>query len=173
MVNDIAFASHYTGILDAVYQRSSVSRCLNSGGRIVQARRHAKEIKIPKISVTGFGDYVRNQGYKTRSITYEYETKVPDYDRGIRLMVDVMDVEERAASWTASWKRARSSSARRWPQGRTPTCSLRSIDMSLLTAANAGLLSTVAVCCVRMGMIQPSAVELTKCAARLSVNVSV
>lgn len=60
MANDIAFASNYTGILDAVYQRSSVSRCLNSGSRIVQASRHAKEIKIPKNSVTGLGDYVRN-----------------------------------------------------------------------------------------------------------------
>lgn len=94
MANDIAFASNFTGILDAVYQRASVSRCLNSGGRVVQASRHAKEIKVPKISVTGLGDYTRNVGYKTGSITYEYETKVPDYDRGIRLMVDVMDVEE-------------------------------------------------------------------------------
>ncbi|MBR3315596.1 MAG: hypothetical protein IKG18_15825 [Atopobiaceae bacterium] len=94
MANDIAFASNFTGILDAVYQCASVSRCLNSRGRIMQASRHAKEIEIPKISVTGLGDYVRNQGYKTGSITYEYETKVPDYDRGIHLMVDVMDVEE-------------------------------------------------------------------------------
>lgn len=42
MANNIAFASNYTGILDAVYQRSSVSRCLNSSGCIVQASRHAK-----------------------------------------------------------------------------------------------------------------------------------
>jgi hypothetical protein len=49
---------------------------------------------IPKISVTGLGDYKRNEGYKTGSITYEYETKTFNYDRGIKLLADVMDVEE-------------------------------------------------------------------------------
>lgn len=42
MANDIAFAENSTDILDAVYQRSSVSRCLNSGNRIIQASRHAR-----------------------------------------------------------------------------------------------------------------------------------
>lgn len=37
---------------------------------------------------------VTNVGYKTGSITYEFETKTFNYDRGIRLMADVMDVEE-------------------------------------------------------------------------------
>ena len=38
---------------------------------MVRAGRNAKEILIPKISVTGLGDYTRNVGYKTGSITYE------------------------------------------------------------------------------------------------------
>ena len=71
-----------------------MSRCLNSGGRMVRAGRNEKEILILKISVTGLGDYTRNVGYKTGSITYEYETKTFNYDRGIRLLADVMDVEE-------------------------------------------------------------------------------
>ena len=33
-------------------------------------------------------------GYKTGAITYEFETKTFNYDRGIRLFADVMDVEE-------------------------------------------------------------------------------
>lgn len=49
---------------------------------------------VPKIEVTGLGDYTRNVGYKTGSITYEFETKTFNYDRGIRLLADVMDVEE-------------------------------------------------------------------------------
>ena len=32
MANSIEFAKNYTGILDEVYQRAAVSRCLNSGG---------------------------------------------------------------------------------------------------------------------------------------------
>lgn len=94
MANDIAFARNYTGIIDEVYQRAATSSCLNSGRRIVRAGRNAKEIMIPKISVTGLGNYTRNEGYKTGAITYEYETKTFNYDRGIRLLADVMDVEE-------------------------------------------------------------------------------
>lgn len=94
MANSIEFAKNYTGILDEVYQRAADSRCLNSGGRMVRAGRNAKEILIPKISVTGLGDYTRNVGYKTGSITYEYETHSFGYDRAIRLFADVMDVAE-------------------------------------------------------------------------------
>ena len=94
MANNIAYVKNYTSILDQVYQRASVSSCLNSGRRMVRAGRNAKEIMIPKIEVTGLGDYTRNVGYKTGSINYEFETKTFNYDRGIRLMADVMDVEE-------------------------------------------------------------------------------
>lgn len=94
MPNSIAYTQNYTTIIDEVYQRASVSRVLNSGRRMVRAGRNAKEIMVPKITVSGLGDYVRNEGYKTGSINYEFETKTFNYDRGIRLMADVMDVEE-------------------------------------------------------------------------------
>ena len=42
---------------------------------MVKAGRNAKEIMIPKISVTGLGDYTRNVGYKDGAITYEFETE--------------------------------------------------------------------------------------------------
>ena len=61
---------------------------------MARAGRNAKEIMIPKIAVSGLGDYTRNVGYKTGSITYEFETKTFNYDRGIKLLADVMDVEE-------------------------------------------------------------------------------
>lgn len=92
--NSIAFARNYTSVIDEVYQRASVSGMLNSGRRVVRAGRNAKEILIPKTSVTGLGDYTRNVGYKTGAITYEFETKSFNYDRGIRLFADVMYVEE-------------------------------------------------------------------------------
>lgn len=83
MVNSIELAKDYTGILDEVYQRAVASRCLNSGGRMVRAGCNAKEILIPKISVTGFEDYTRNVGYKTGSIARAYETHTFAYDRAI------------------------------------------------------------------------------------------
>lgn len=91
--NNIAFARNYTSVIDEVYQRASVSGVLNSSRRMVRAGHNAKEILIPKISVTGLGDYTRNVGYKTGAITYEFETTF-NYDRDIRLFADVMDVEE-------------------------------------------------------------------------------
>ncbi len=94
MANSIAYVRNYTSILDEVYKRVACSACLNSPRRMARAGRNAKEIMVPKIEVTGLGDYTRNVGYKTGSITYEFETKTFNYDRGIRLLADVMDVEE-------------------------------------------------------------------------------
>lgn len=94
MANSIEFTRSYTAVIDEVYKRAAVSGCLNSPRRMVRAGRNAKEIMIPKIEVTGLGDYTRNVGYKTGAITYGFETKTFNYDRGIRLLADVMDVEE-------------------------------------------------------------------------------
>ncbi len=94
MANSIAAIKNYTTILDRVYQREATSSCLSSPARMARAGRNAKEIMIPRISVTGHGGYTRNVGYKTGSIDFAYETKAFNYDRGIRLLADVMDVEE-------------------------------------------------------------------------------
>lgn len=80
MANSIAFARNYTIIIDEVYQHSGVSNVLNSGRRVMRSGHNARETTIPKISVTGLGDYTRNVGYKTGSITYELETKSFNYD---------------------------------------------------------------------------------------------
>jgi hypothetical protein len=94
MANEITAIKNYTDILDRVYQKEATSSCLDSPRGMVRQGRHAKEIMIPRISVTGLGDYTRNVGYQTGSIEFSYETKTFAYDRGIRLMADVMDVEE-------------------------------------------------------------------------------
>ena len=94
MAHGFAYRKSYTDILDRVYQREATSSCLNSLARMARAGRNAEEIMIPKISVSCLGDYKRNVGYKTGSITFDYETKAFNYDRGIKLLADVMDVEE-------------------------------------------------------------------------------
>ena len=94
MANSIASTKNYTALLDDVYQRAACSTRLNSPRHMARAGRTAKEIMVPKIEVTGLGDYTRNMGYKTGSITYEFETKMFNYDRGIKLLADVMGVEE-------------------------------------------------------------------------------
>lgn len=123
--NSIAFARNYTSVIDEVYQRASVSGCLNSGRRMVRAGHNAKEIMVPKISVTGLGSYTRNGGYKTGAITYEFETKTFNYDQGIRFFADVMDVEE-AGVTDCFVEVGLSCSARRWRRRPTRSPSRRS-----------------------------------------------
>ncbi len=79
-------------IVEVHYNRWWPYGCLTSSDRMVRAGVNAKEIKVPKIAVSGLGDYARNVACKTRSITSDYETKAFNYDRGIKLMVDVMDI---------------------------------------------------------------------------------
>lgn len=62
MPNNIAAIRSYTTILDRVYQREATSSCLNSPARMARTGRNAKEIMVPKISVSGLGDYKRNVG---------------------------------------------------------------------------------------------------------------
>ena len=96
MANSIAYAKNYTAVLDEVYKRTSCSTCLNSPRRMARAGRNAKEIMVPKIEVTRIGDYTHNVGYKTGSITYEFETKTFNYDRSIKLLAakkSLCDVE--------------------------------------------------------------------------------
>ncbi len=95
--NSSACTKNYAAVLDEIYGRAACSACLNSSRRMARAGRNAKEIMVPKIEVTGLGDYTRNVGYKTGSTTYEFETKTFNYDRGIKLLADVMDVEEEGA----------------------------------------------------------------------------
>lgn len=58
-----------------------------------RAGRNAKEVMIPKISVTGMGDYSRNQGYKTDAIAYEFESKAFGYDNPFsRLILRTMQI---------------------------------------------------------------------------------
>ena len=69
MPNNIAFARNYTSVIDEVYQRASVSGVLNSGRRMVRAGHNAKEILIPKISVTGLGNYTSQSGYSITAVS--------------------------------------------------------------------------------------------------------
>ena len=68
MPNNIAAIKNYTTILDRVYHMEATSSCLNSPARMARARRNAKAIMIPKISVSGLGDYKRNVGAVVRVI---------------------------------------------------------------------------------------------------------
>lgn len=94
MANSITLAKNYVAMLDEVYQMASTASDLTSSGEIVRAGANAKEILIPKMSMSGLRDYTRGSGYQKGNVTLDWETKEFNYDRGILFAVDTMDNEE-------------------------------------------------------------------------------
>jgi hypothetical protein len=55
----------------------------------------AKEIKLPRITVSGYKDHDRDVlGFNAGSYGNEFETKVLDHDRNIEFFIDPMNVDE-------------------------------------------------------------------------------
>lgn len=92
--NTITLAKNYTGLLDEVYRNASVTADLTSDSSMARAGANANEIVYPQLSVSGLGDYDRNSGYTTGAVKFEWKTAKFNYDRGTKIMVDVMDNEE-------------------------------------------------------------------------------
>lgn len=61
---------------------------------MVRAGANAKEIIYPQISVKGLGNYSRNSGYTSNSVSLEWKTATFDYDRGTKIAVDTQDNAE-------------------------------------------------------------------------------
>lgn len=94
MANTIALAKKYVALLDEVYKESAKSAVLESDASLAQAGANANEIIIPKLDMDGLGDYDRNSGYTTGSVTLTNETVKFNYERGRMFQVDAMDNEE-------------------------------------------------------------------------------
>ncbi len=52
------------------------------------------EVKVPKMSVQGLGDYSRENGYTDGSVSLAYQTLTMTQDRGRKFLLDAMDVDE-------------------------------------------------------------------------------
>lgn len=94
MANVIALAKKYVTLLDEVYKESAKTAVLESDASLAQAGANANEIIIPKLDMDGLGDYDRNSGYTTGSVTLTNETVKFNYERGRMFQVDAMDNEE-------------------------------------------------------------------------------
>ena len=94
MANSITLAKNYIANLDEVYKLASTTTDLNSPAEIVRQGANAKEILVPKMSMTGLRNYNRGTGYQSGDVTLEWETLTFNYDRGLKFQVDTMDDEE-------------------------------------------------------------------------------
>lgn len=94
MPNNFQLAKNYVNLLDEVYMNASVTADLVSDRRLIRAGMNADEIYYPQLSVSGLGDYDRNEGYTNGAATLEWKMAKAGYDRGTRLSVDQMDNQE-------------------------------------------------------------------------------
>lgn len=94
MPNSFQLVKNYVNLLDEVYMKASVTNDLTSDPRLIRAGVNANEIYYPQLSVSGLGDYDRNEGYTNGFVTMKWEMAKAEYDRGTRISVDQMDDQE-------------------------------------------------------------------------------
>lgn len=94
MGNTIALAKSYVPNLDEIYKLSSLSAVLTSDQGLARPGAKANEILVPKLSMSGLGDYSRSNGYAQGDVTLDWESIPFNYDRGRKFVVDVEDDEE-------------------------------------------------------------------------------
>lgn len=99
MPNSIVTKTMFLDILDEVYVRESLTSVLDSAP-LTSSQNDAREFKINTITVSGLSNYDRANGYAKGSVVSNWETKTPDYDRGQKLEVDVMDTQEGFGTFT-------------------------------------------------------------------------
>lgn len=100
-INTLATATNFQKALDVLAVREAVTGWMEANAGKVKYTGGA-EVKIPKMSVQGLGDYDRDNGYLMGSATLEYETKKMTQDRGRKFQLDSMDVDETNFVTTAS-----------------------------------------------------------------------
>lgn len=92
----IELSKNYVPLLDEVYESASLTGDLNSSPAMVKAGNNANEICIPKLKMSGLGNYSRNEGYTKGKVDLTWETVKFNYDRGTKFEVDTLDNEETA-----------------------------------------------------------------------------
>ena len=91
MPNNITLFTEEIALLDEVYKRASLTAVLDGNSDLAAMTQYSHEFKIPKLNMDGLGDYSRTDGYAEGSVTLDFETKAPNYDRGRVFKVNDMD----------------------------------------------------------------------------------
>lgn len=91
--NTFEYAKSFLPILDEVYKASSKTAILDTANERVRFTG-ADTVNLYTTSMDGLGDYSRNAGFVTGSVTGAWEPYKLTQDRGRSFMVDVMDNDE-------------------------------------------------------------------------------
>ena len=100
-INTLTTATLFQNKLDKVAIQEAVTGWMDANaGQVIY--NGGAEVKIPKMSVQGLGDYDRDNGYQQGGVTLEYETRKMTQDRGRKFQLDPMDVNENNFVTTAA-----------------------------------------------------------------------
>ena len=98
--NSLQYASIFMSDLDKQLVEGSTTGWMEDNAMQVQYNGGA-EVKIPKMQMSGLGDYDRDGGFAKGAVTVTYETKQLTQDRGRTFQLDAMDVDETNFAATA------------------------------------------------------------------------
>ncbi|MDZ4994588.1 hypothetical protein GNF80_16755 [Clostridium perfringens] len=104
MANTVETAIKIQNTLDKAAQQQLLTGWMEPNSTQV-IYNGGKEVKIPKLTVDGLGNYSRadgtgTKGYVAGSASFSYETKTMTQDRGRKFEIDAMDVDESNYSFT-------------------------------------------------------------------------
>lgn len=92
-INTLEYAKIFQTELDKKIEEQLTSAWMDANAGQVKYTG-GDEVKIPKISLIGLGNYDRDKGFKQGSVTLSYETKKLTQDRGRTFLLDSQDVDE-------------------------------------------------------------------------------
>ena len=99
-MNTMQYASVFMTELDKQLVEKSTTGWMEDNAAQVQYNGGA-EVKIPKMTMSGLGDYDRNSGFAQGAVAVTYETRTLTQDRGRTFQLDAMDVDETNFAATA------------------------------------------------------------------------
>ena len=92
-VNTLEYAAIFMEELDhQLVEGSTTGWMEENAGQVLYSG--GAEVKIPKMQMSGLGNYDRDGGFAKGAVTVSYETKELTQDRGRTFQLDAMDVDE-------------------------------------------------------------------------------
>jgi len=92
-INTLEYAKIFQTQLDKQVVAEATSGWMEANAGQVKYEG-GNEVKVPKVSLQGLGDYDRDNGFVQGSVTYGYQTLTLGQDRGRTFQLDAMDVDE-------------------------------------------------------------------------------
>lgn len=96
-LNTLEKAVKYTAALDKVIVQKAVTGFMIDNGLKAQFMG-ADTVKIPSVDFVGLADYDRDEGFSKAGITVSRETYQLTQDRGRKMQIDTMDLDETGIS---------------------------------------------------------------------------